>query len=220
MRSLQLNRVPPSLLIALLGVALLSSPGPALGNTPAPTTESPSSPAPLPEAPFGLAWLMSKAEVSHLGLALHNRMSTMFGETYSVSQLPKDMPDLQYAVLSFGYDDRLIRITAIGGASGNDYDGARIKVRYGELQQILKEKYGEGRKEIHIDKEHEGTNFALGLRRRENRMYTVFTPRDLRIELSVLSEDAARTSWRIIFEYLPGMSNLEQHRKQVEEEAL
>jgi hypothetical protein len=147
-------------------------------------------------------------------------MATTFGESYSVNYLPKDVPDLQYAVLSFGYDDRLIRITAIGGTAENDYDGSRIKIRYDELRQVLEEKYGSGKKNLSVDKDFDGNNFALGLKNRKNRMYTVFSPGDLRIELSVFSEDAARTRWRIIFEYLPGMVNLEQHRKQVEEEAL
>src|SRR5262245_42595324 len=78
----------------------------ATGVTPAVT--------PMPEAPFGLTWLSSKEQVAALVGRLDKPFPTDFGESYVVSDLPKGLADLNYAVLSFDNDDRLIRITAIG----------------------------------------------------------------------------------------------------------
>lgn len=183
-------------------------------------TVTPPDTASSAEAPFGLRWLAPKQQVEEMGIVFKDPMpTTEFGSSYVVSKLPKELADLEYAVLSFGYDDHLVRITAIGEGFQDDSDGSRIKARYKELEELLQSKYGPGRSQVHIDKEYDGNKFQIGLHNKANWMYTEFFPHDLRIELSAF-EQYPRTRWRIIFEYLPGMERLPQQRKRVEDQAL
>jgi len=154
-----------------------------------------------------------------MGSRFNNRITTEFGDSYVITQLPKDLADLHYAVLSFGHDDQLIRITAIGTGFERDHDGSRIKARYGELQQLLEKKYGAGKSDHHTDKNFDGNRFGLGLLAKRNWMSTQFAPTDVRIDLSVFVE-AAKTHWCIVFEYLPGMDHLRRERKKTEEGVL
>lgn len=177
-------------------------------------------PASLPEAPFGLTWLASRLAVADAGVKLKAPMRSEFGDTFVVGELPKELPDLAYAILCFGDEDQLIRIVAVGGHFENDFDGRRLNARYEELKQLLGKKYGVGQSERHIDKEYEATRFALGLQLRKNWTYSVFSPPDMKVELSAVSLEPQKTGWRIIFEYVPGMKRFELLRKQTEEKAL
>jgi len=210
-------------LAVLAAAVFFLAPAVCADVTPDTTPEPPATAAPqavaLPEAPFGLKWLASRQDVADMGMSLKTPMATDFGDSYVVSHLPKELPDLHYAVLSFGYNDELIRITAIGTGFENDEDGNRIKARYNELDQALQKKYGAGKPQVHIDKEYDGNKFEQGLRYKKNWMYTEFFPPDLHIELSVF-DDIPRTRWRIIFEYVPGMARLKHERKQAEDQAL
>jgi hypothetical protein len=184
-----------------------------------PATSEPSGNAALAEAPFGLRWMASKQDVTDMGVIFKSPMDTDFGTSYVVSQLPKELPDLHYAVLSFGDDDQLIRIIAIGTGFDRDDDGSRIKARYKELDDLLQKKYGAGKLEQHTEKNCEGDNFMRCLGAKRSWMYTKYSPPDMRVELSAFVE-SGQTRWRIIFEYTPGMEHLERQRKQVEERAL
>jgi hypothetical protein len=223
-RETALVRLVRSLMVATYGALILGIPGVLAEATPERTVEptvmgTPEAASP-PEAPFGLKWLASKQEIAQMGISLKDPMATEFGDSYVVGELPKDMADLEYAVLSFGDDDQLIRITAIGVGFPDDHDGSRIKARYNELEQLLQKKYGTGRSQIHIEKDYDGDRFELGLRAKKNWMYTEFFPRDMRIELSAFVQMGGQTQWRIIFEYVPGMERLRHQRKQAEEHAL
>jgi hypothetical protein len=175
--------------------------------------------AEIPEAPFGLRWLASSDDIDKMGVRCGRHFSSPFGESCTVAELPKDVPDLTYAVLFFGYDDRLIRVLAVGGAFPGDHDGKRLTARYRELEQLLEKKYGQGDQNSHTEKGFDGDRFELGLRLKKNWMYTVFEPRDMKIELSAVFDQNA-TRWRLIFEYGPGMDELERERARMEQEAL
>jgi len=203
----------------ILIVAAGAVPNGAAQATPIEATVGAPTPSPTPEAPFGLTWLASKEDTAALVGPLEKPMSTDFGDSYVVSRLPKDLTDLHYAVLSFDSEDRLIRVTAIGGAFQEDHSGARIKARYAELRTLLQNKYGEGKSVDHADPAYLDNGWGLGLHLKKNWMVTLFEPPDLRIELSVF-EEGARTNWRMIFEHTPSMQRLEQERKESEKEAL
>jgi len=164
--------------------------------------------------------LASKQAVAAANIELKSQLSTDFGESYVVSSLPKELADQYYTVLSFGYDDRLIRITAIGRSLPDDIAGSQVQVRYAELQDLLRKKYGPGKAEAHVDSAYEGSRWASGLQAKRNWMHTVFTQGDLKIELSVFSPGAPNTQWRIIFEYVPEIQRLERRRQEKEEKAL
>jgi hypothetical protein len=232
--------MPAKHLVALsicwvVGARVLSSlaqemPGPA--SSPAPQMQAPAGTVPeppppvtppptsLPEAPFGLVWLTSKQAVADTGIELKNQMATEFGESYVVSRLPKELADQYYTVLSFGYDDRLIRITAIGRSLADDHTGSQVQARYAELQDLLRKKYGPGKAESHVDTGYDGIRWASGLQTKRNWMHTIFSGSDLKIELSVFSPGAPQTQWRIIFEYVPEIERLERRRREKEEKAL
>jgi hypothetical protein len=171
------------------------------------------------DAAFGLRWFDSKAEVERQGIDLRHPSATQFGDSYAVSYLPRNVPDMNYAVLSFGYNDQLIRITAIGGEYDGDNDASQVTTRYRELQDVLAKKYGEGEAHSHIEKNYGGGLTALGFQTKKNWMYTVYKKPSMRVELSVISMGAGRMRWRLIFENVDGMAQLEKHRRRSEEAA-
>lgn len=174
---------------------------------------------PLPDAPFGLTWLLSRDEVAQLGADLGPVFASEFGDSVVATGLPKEFADLHYSVLSFGYDDRLARVVAVSVAAENDRTAARVTARYRELADILAERYERVKSETHIDKNYDADRMALGFHNKKNSMYTEFRADDLRIELSVFAV-GNRTHWRLIFEYTPALNVLEERRKRLDENAL
>jgi hypothetical protein len=209
-------------LIALAAACFAIAPAAAAEPEVMPATSpaaAEATPTPMPEAPFGLTWLASKEEVVAAVGGLGKPFASDFGESYTVSRLPKELADQYYTVLSFGDDDRLIRVTAIGRGFGADEDGEKVRARYGEIKTLLEQKYGEGKSQDQIDKDYTGHRWKFGLHRQKNWMYTEFTRPDMRVELSAF-EDGFKTNWRIIFEHVPSLEKLYQQRKKLEEDAL
>jgi hypothetical protein len=171
------------------------------------------------DAAFGLRWFDSKAEVESLGVELRAQESTPFGDSYTTGYLPRNVPDMNYAVLSFGYNDQLIHITAVGGDFVNDNEARQAVARYKELKDVLEKKYGAGESDAHTEKVFSGSLTALGFQQKKNWMYTVFKQPHMRIELSVISIAGARMGWRLIFENLDGMAQMEKQRRRSEEAA-
>jgi len=171
-------------------------------------------------APFGLTWLMSIAEVGARGIELGRPESGRFGQSCLANGLPRQFNDQFFSVLSFGYDDQLIRITAVGGQFASDRDLSRVRKRYIEVAEILSKKYGPGKVDENIDSTWSGERTASGLRNNKNWLYRIFDADGVHIELSVFSEADARTSWRLIFEYIDGMKRMDEERRRVDESTL
>lgn len=212
-----------ALILALFLVAPVTA---AEETAPATAAPQPSPPAAKPKLPddsmdaaFGLRWFDSKAEIESLGVELRQPVSTPFGDSYSTAYLPRNVPDMHYAVLSFGYNDQLIHITAVGGDFENDNEARQAIARYKELREVLQKKYGEGESDSHFEKVFSGSLTALGFQQKKNWMYTVFKQSHMRIELSVISEGVGKMRWRLIFENLDGMAQLERQRRRSEEAA-
>src|SRR5262249_33726025 len=146
-------------------------------------------------------------------------VSTPFGASFVALRLPKEFPDLNYSVLSFGYDDRLIRITAIGNEIKEDGDGRQLRARYGELRQLLEKVYGPGKEEEHVEHGLEGSQYSRGLQEKKNWLFTIYSPPDVNVELSTLAEFQT-TRWRLILEYTPGLRQVEAEQRRREKEAL
>lgn len=176
--------------------------------------------AALLAAPFGFAWLSSPAAAREVGLDLGPANATRFGDSYVVSDVPAGLPDQKFTVLSYGFDERLIRITATGGGFTRDHELKEIEKRYRQLQELLRAKYGDGREDHHIDPKWSGGRAALGLQSKANRMLTVFNASNIWVELSMFSEAGAITSWRIVFEHKAGMRAFEKARALREESVL
>jgi hypothetical protein len=191
----------------------------AVAPPPPPAAPKPDLPDDSMDAAFGLRWFDSKAEIESLGVELRQAVSTPFGDSYSTAYLPRNVPDMNYAVLSFGYNDQLIHITAVGGDFDNDNEARQAIARYKELQDVLEKKYGTGESASNFEKVFSGSLTALGFQQKKNWMYTVFKKPHMRIELSVISEGGARMRWRLIFENLDGMAQMERQRRRSEEAA-
>jgi len=210
------------LMAAVAPVAAEDAPPPTKAAAPAPPQAPPVQPNPQDDsmdAAFGLRWFDSKSEIESLGVELRQPVSTPFGDSYSTAYLPRNVPDMNYAVLSFGYNDQLIHITAVGGDFENDNEARQVMQRYKELQDVLEKKYGAGESDSHFEKVFTGSLTALGFQQKKNWMYTVFKKPHMRIELSVISEGGARMRWRLIFENSDGMAQLERQRRRSEEAA-
>ena len=80
-------------------------------------------------------------------------------------------------------------------------------------------KYGAGESDSHIEKVFSGSLTALGFQQKKNWMYTVYKQPHMRIELSVVSVVGQRMGWRLIFENLYGMAQMEKQRRSSEEAA-
>lgn len=171
------------------------------------------------DAAFGLRWFDSKAEIESLGVELRQPVATPFGDSYSTASLPRNVPDMNYAVLSFGYNDQLIHVTAVGGNFENDHEARQAIARYKELRDVLEKKYGPGESHSHFEKVLSGSLTALGFQQKKNWMYTVFKKPHMRIELSVICERGRQMGWRLIFENLDGMAQMERQRRRSEEAA-
>lgn len=233
--SAHLGRVSAVVLFLALFLVTAAAPSsaadteaPTATAEPAPADATPAAPAegaqPIPQADsfdaaFGLRWFDSKAEIESLGVDLRQAAATPFGDSYTTSYLPRNVPDMNYAVLSFGYNDQLIHITAVGGEFDHDDTAQQVMVRYKELKDVLSKKYGEGRSESHTEKTYTKTMTAIGFWRKQNWTYTVFAQPHMRIELSVISLGGAKMRWRLIFENLEGMAQLKRQRRRSEEAA-
>lgn len=188
------------------------------------STPAASTPTPIPvaqgEASFGLTWLSSSDAVRAQGVALGQPAVSRYGDSFVVAEVPLQLPDQTYTVLSFGYDDQLVRITAAGGAFPNDRDLRRVRARYRELAAVLAKKYGSGREERHDDERLIGDRAAIALTSKKSWQYTVFSLDGVHIELSIFAESGTKTSWRLVVEHIAGMQKLDAERRRREEEAL
>jgi hypothetical protein len=162
---------------------------------------------------------MSHPQVLDLRPELGPVFTSDFGDSVVATGLPQELPDQHYTVLSFGYDDRLIRVVAVSEGNEQDRTAARVTARYHELATLLSERHHRVKSETHIDENYDADRTALGFHNKKNSMYTEWRDDDLRIELSVFAV-ANRTHWRLIFEYLPALRDIEKRRKRLDEKAL
>ena len=172
------------------------------------------------DSPFGLTWLASKEEVEHLGVKFQKVEFKDFGESYQAANLPKALADQATTFLSFGFDNKLVRIAAIGRTNEHDGYGATVKSRYEEIKGVLEKKYGKGKEVAHTQEHYTGEDFAMGLANGKNWLFTMIETPEMTVELGAIGESLSGTFWRIIFEHKAGMNTLKTHSKQKEEETL
>jgi len=180
----------------------------------------PAGASPSGDAPFGLIWLSSKEEISSDAVVLEAIDDQTFGQTYAATKVPKVLADQQSTFLSFGFDNRLIRIAAIGKSNDNDHYGSSIRARYNDLQRILESKYGKPIKRVDsTDKYYSGDDYAIGLSSNKNFLASMYHATSITISLRGTANGTS-TAWVIIFEHDSGMADLEQHKKAKEKETL
>lgn len=174
-----------------------------------------------PDAPFGLTWAATKADVEKLGVALKS-LDSKDGQRYSASGLPKILADAEAVVLNFGFQDKLLRIVAISKAFENDRYGGAVRERYDEIARLLGEKYGKG-KSVH----HTGSSiykdpeyWVSGIRSGDNQHFTNFKSGGLSIQINIRADSSNDAKWILIYENDRLMKEFEQDKAKKEKGAL
>lgn len=172
--------------------------------------------------PFGLTWLVTSEQVKQLGVTLTPAENSNFGTSYMATNLPKALSDLDMVFLSFGYDDRLWRVAALGEENENDKYGFEGKARYDELKSSLGKSYTlqqSGEKPSSDSFYGKPENFAYSLSENEAFWYSTFSSPSADIELS-LNSDHYDTYWRIIYSNREGEELFTSGKKDAEIDAL
>lgn len=154
------------------------------------------------EAPFGLQWGATPEEVRSLGAELKVDGGKQFGASFSVTKLPKALADQEGAFLSFGFNNRLWRITAFGKAVENEPHGATLKSRYGQLLEALMPKYGAPTRFHSLGGSiyREPRYFIAGIRTGDSHWYSDFTHTGVFLQVGIVASGGTDGRWRMIFE--------------------
>jgi hypothetical protein len=174
------------------------------------------------EAPFGLSWGASTDQIRALAVELEEVPMKDFGATYSATKLPKVVSDVEYVLLSFGYDNQLWRVAALGTKFHNDPSGVSVRARYNELAAVLDEKYGKGRQSHYQDSEmwKAPTEFVMGIKVGRSHWFTNFDSKDVFVQLGVIADGSSESQWRIITENKALRAKFDAGRKTNERNAL
>jgi hypothetical protein len=183
---------------------------------------SPNANAQEDTAPFGLRWMASTAEIEALGVALTPMDIAMFGKSFAATNLPKALSDIDAVVLSFGYDDRLWRVVAIGKEFDNDRYGSQAKSRYDQLAASLAKSYTLTNTTHRPSSDSyygKGDNFAYALSRNEAYWYSIYASPSAEIELSI-DANHQDTYWRLVYSHFEGESSFAAGKADAELDAL
>lgn len=154
------------------------------------------------DAPLGLSWGMSTAEIQSRGIELKEVPSLDFGKSFIASKIEKALADQSGALLSFGFNDKLWRILITGRETSNDPSGSNVLSRYNELSSVLSEKYGKPR-EIHRLGDSiysEAGYFLAGVRAGKSSWFSNFDTSNIFIQLGIIASDSSTANWRLIYE--------------------
>ncbi|SDH44418.1 hypothetical protein SAMN05216338_1009102 [Bradyrhizobium sp. Rc2d] len=155
------------------------------------------------DAPIGLVWGSSSAEVRAKGIELKEIEGTDFGKSYLASKMEKALADQSAALLSFGFNDKLWRVLITSRPFGEDPTGSAAVARYTELASLLSDKYGKGT-QVHRLGESiyaQSGYFVAGIRGGQSRWFTNFETSNLFIQLGLTASDSSTATWRLIYEY-------------------
>lgn len=152
-------------------------------------------------APFGLEWGLSKEEVEARGIKLTETPTNEGSQRFSATGLLKLVAGVETVIVDFGFDNRLWKVTAASEDFPNDPYGFKVKARYGELSDILTEKYGKGKATHHTGGSiyDEARYFLAGLNGGKSWHFTTYSAPGLSIELSVRAKDSDTGYWVLIY---------------------
>lgn len=176
-----------------------------------------------PPAPFGLSWLASSDQVHGLGVNLNPIEISTFGKTFTATNLPKALSDLDEVYLSFGYNDQLFRVTAFGTENKDDGYGTRVKARFDELSAALAKTYTAGEiEQITSSDSYFGRpeNFAYSIAKNEAFWFRLFSSSVADIELAVVVNGIDDTLWRMIYTHHAAGAEFEKSKATQEQDAL
>jgi hypothetical protein len=174
----------------------------------------------LSDAPFGLTWGMSAEQARDAGVVLRDEPAGDFGTSYLTTNLPKIITDADQVTASFGYDNKLWRITAFGKDIKDDPYGSTVKRRYDELSSALSEKYGKGKQSQFVAHLYEGEDFIMGIRTGMNWWYTDFDNGTVEVQLKISGGAFSSSYWAMFFRNKILRSSFERAKKEREKGAL
>jgi hypothetical protein len=174
------------------------------------------------EAPLGLIWGASAAEIKDLGVDLRQAQVDNFGTTFFASHLPKPITDADMITLSFGNDDKLWRIVVRSRSYESDPFGNAVKGRYQNLVEVLNEKYGRGTSHHQIDSEFwkAPNEFVIGVKAGRTKWHTDYDTPSLLIDIGIVGASRDDASWQIMFEKKQLRSAFEKSKRIIEKNAL
>ncbi len=174
-------------------------------------------------APFGLTWGVSSDDVRKTGVNLAADPSVKdFGVRFVATNLGKVLSDTEGVLLSFGFNDKLWRITTYGPTVGPDPSGFEVVVRYRDLAASLAEKYGKGVETDQLDTQmfKAQNEYVASLQQGRAYRYTSYRTNSVSVELSIRANDMKSAYYLIFFEYIPGAKQFQIDKKAHEKDAL
>lgn len=174
------------------------------------------------QGPLGLTWSMPVDQVKALGAELKDLPITDYGVSFVATKLPRVLSDQEATIVSFGYNDKLWRIVAVGKAFSNDPAGTNLKLRYQELLAALAEKYGKPSTVHSLGDSiyQEPQYFLAGIHGGRTSWYSNFSTQNLTIQLNLSADDSSTGRWRIIYEEKSLRKAFEVAKKVKEKNAL
>lgn len=96
----------------------------------------------LDAAPFGLLWKASIAAIKNLGVILTPVEQKDYVNSFSATHLPKDPKGFRDIIITFGEEDELWRIIAVGNFLNDDASASKVLKEYRKYVRLLTQKYG------------------------------------------------------------------------------
>jgi len=173
-------------------------------------------------APFGLSWGASKEQAEALGVQLTAAGQDENGKNFVAKNLPKILSDIKIVILSFGFNNQLHRVAAIGKNIDNDPYGSEVKKRYQSLSRLLTKKYGKGDVNHHQDTKvwTDADDFLMGLKQRRSWHYTDFARDNITIRLGIHGSSRDSGSYILIYQDEDLKKRVKEDSNQNEEGAL
>ena len=95
------------------------------------------------DAPFGLVWSMTKAQVEKLSVSLEPSSTRDGLEIFKATSLPNNVSMSEFYILTFDKTYHLQRIQMISKDITGDIYGSEGKEKYSALKDALVKKYGQ-----------------------------------------------------------------------------
>lgn len=96
----------------------------------------------LDSAPFGLLWKANIEEIKELGVILSPIEEKDYVNSFSATHLPKAPKGFRDIYITFGIEDELWRILAIGEFINDEPDASKVLKEYRKYVRLLSQKYG------------------------------------------------------------------------------
>jgi hypothetical protein len=174
------------------------------------------------EAPLGLLWGNSSSDLRTRGVELAEYSKSEFGKGFLANKFEKAIADQDKVLLSFGFNDKLWRITILSREFPNDPFGSAVTGRYNELVSVLSEKYGKPMQYHRLGESlySEQRYFLSGIEGGKSRWFSNFETLNLFVQLAITANNSSTGHWQLIYEYKPLKKGFEESKRSQEKGSL